>query len=102
MYGKVVALLVIMAAVALPSPLPEPKPVAQPAPNPVYYNQYGTYVPTNSDYLNPSSRYYNPYGANPYAGYSRLIQVKYSAIPNIPVNKTGFKSYVTYVSIKGW
>lgn len=58
MYGKVVALVVILAAVAMANP--EPEPVAKPEPNPGYYTPYGKYVPTNEDFLNPRSPYYNP------------------------------------------
>lgn len=73
MHGKVVALVVIFAAVAsaLPEPLPEPQPLPQPNPEP----QPGYYTPYSSGYYdyyynNPGlgSYYYNS-GLYPYSGF---------------------------------
>ncbi|KAL1456651.1 hypothetical protein WDU94_001364 [Cyamophila willieti] len=61
MYSKVVALVVVMAAVALADPIPQPRADA----NPGYTNSYGRYVPTNEDFANPASAYYNPYAVGP-------------------------------------
>ncbi|KAL1456652.1 hypothetical protein WDU94_001365 [Cyamophila willieti] len=82
MYGKIVALVVIMAAVALAGPMPQPNPVAQPDPNPGYYTPYGHMCQPIKDYLNPRSSFYNPYAANPYAGYNPYAPVLLaSALP---------------------
>jgi hypothetical protein len=66
-----------MAAVTMAEPIPkakaQPQPQPQPAaqPDPGYFNSYGKYVPTNADFANPNSKYYNPalvqpFNANPY------------------------------------
>lgn len=67
MYGKVIALVVILAAVATAEPNPEPAP----QPEPGYVNKFGNYVPTVEDYAYPRGYLYNPayYPYSPYVDY---------------------------------
>uniref|UniRef100_A0A8D8ZH96 Uncharacterized protein n=1 Tax=Cacopsylla melanoneura TaxID=428564 RepID=A0A8D8ZH96_9HEMI len=95
MYGKVVALVVIMAAVALASPMPDPKAAA--AANPGYINGYGRYVATNEDYADPASPYYNPYAVgpnnvNPFKPYSDPFNLNPAAFPQ---GASAYSAYYT-------
>lgn len=61
MFAKVLALIVIFAAVAVAIPEPRAQPHPAPQPNPGYFNRYGNYVPTSEDYAITRSLYATPY-----------------------------------------